>query len=112
MNVVHEVVLNGSFVVDQTSPAVYIDYMFGFALQFEYGGTAPVGVITVQGTNDDIKSTTATPVWSDESVTVAIAGSGDTILNFANRFYRFVRVKLTRTSGTITLKATVMAKGN
>lgn len=112
MNCVHEVVLNGSFTTNQLSPAVYLDYMFGFSVQLVYGGTAPVGVVTIQGTNDDIKSTTVTPVWSDETTTVAISGAGDTVLNFGNRCYRWVRVKLTRTSGTITLRATVMAKGN
>lgn len=112
MNCVHEVVINGSFTTNQTSNAVYIDYMFGFSVHLEYGGTAPVGTVTVQGTNDDPRSTTATPVWSDEPTSVAISAAGDTLLNFSNRFYRFVRVKLVRTSGTIALKATVMAKGN
>lgn len=111
MNCVHEVVLEGSFTSNQVSVPVYIDYMSGFSVQFSYGGTAPVGVLTVQGTNDDPKSTTVTPVWYDETTTVSIGGTGDTMLNFGSRFYRFVRVKLTRTSGTITVKATIMAKG-
>lgn len=85
--------------------------MYGFAIQFVYGGTAPVGTFTVQGTNDDANNPNITPTWDDETQTVAVAGSGSTTLNFDHRYYRFVRVKLARTSGTITATVKFVSKG-
>lgn len=111
MKLDNKVILNGSFTADQTSSVMDIRQMYGFAVQFEYGGTAPVGTLIVQGTNDDVGDPTVTPTWSDETTTVSISGSGNTLLNFNNRFYQYARVFLDWTSGTITCRAKFIAKG-
>lgn len=111
MIVADKVIMSGAFTTNQVSQAVPIDQMFGFCIQIAYGGTAPVGVLTVQGTNDDAQNVLVTPVWSDEASPVAIAGSGNVLLNFDHRYYRFFRLALTVTSGTITIVARFNDKG-
>lgn len=112
MKLCFEPIMSGSFVADAFSKVMDIQFMYGFSIQFAYGGTAPVGTFTVQGTNDSALDPTVTsPTWSDEATTVAVAGTGNTVLNFDHRYYRYVRVKLTRTSGTITANLKFASKG-
>lgn len=111
MRTADKVILSGTFTTDQFSRAIPIDQMFGYSVQAKYSGTAPVGVLTVQGTNDDALNALVTPTWSDEQSPIAIAAAGDTMINFQGRFYRFFRVKLTVTSGTIVITVRFHDKG-
>lgn len=111
MRTADKLILSGSFTTDQTSQSVPIDQMFGYAIQAKYSGTAPVGVLTIQGTNDDASNPLVTPTWSDEQPPIAITAAGDTMINFQGRFYRFFRVKLTVTSGTIVISVRFNDKG-
>ena len=111
MRTADKLIMSGSFTSNQVSQAVPIDQMFGYCVQVNYGGTLPVGTLTVQGTNDDAGDALVTPVWSDEPSPIVIGGSGNTLLNFSNRFYRYFRLSLVRTSGTITIAARFHDKG-
>jgi hypothetical protein len=111
MKLDNKVILNGSFVANVDSSIMDIRQMYGFAIQFEYGGTAPVATLVVQGTNDNIEDPTVTPTWSDEITTVSVTGTGNIMLNFNNRFYQYSRVHLAYTSGTVTCRAKFIAKG-
>jgi hypothetical protein len=111
MKTSEKVLLTGSYVATTNSEAVWLEQLYGFSVQFSYGGTLPVGSVVVQGTNDDIDSPTVTPVWSDEIGGFAIAAAGSQMLNFDHRYYKYFRVRLVVTSGTITMRAKFVAKG-
>lgn len=111
MKVSNEIILSGTFTTNQTSSPVNVDQLYGFCVQSNYSGTAPVGVLTIQATNDQADDPKVTPVWSDETTTVAIAGAGNTMLNLDHRYYKFFRVRLVVTSGTIIISVKFNAKG-
>lgn len=111
MKISTDVMLSGTFTTDQTSLPFTLEGLYGFAIQASFGGTAPVGILKVQGTCNDPADPSVTPVWDDETQTAPIAAAGTAMLNFDHRYYRFFRVVLTVTSGTIAIVVRFAGKG-
>jgi hypothetical protein len=98
---------NGDMSGDITSPATAISYLDNVGIQVSWTGTAPVGVINVQASND------SGATWTDMSFTPspAVSGaSGSILLSATGVPYTDLRVQYIRTSGTGTLKASISAK--
>jgi hypothetical protein len=109
-------VLNSGLVSgDYASPAYDLRNMVGYSVSVAMsGGLSPVGTLKLQGSVDKADNGVPT-TWVDISqpVTsiVAINGDGNTIYNYSNAFYRWVRVVYTRTSGSANMVVTVNSKG-
>lgn len=81
------------------------------SIYLAWSGTAPVGTITVEATNDDPSS--QNPTWKTLDFGASIDISGDTgshDLVFNELPFNAIRVQYTSTSGVGTIDATIHAK--
>lgn len=87
-----------------TSTAVNITGGRHVALHAEWSGTAPVGTIALQGSNDGVN------FRSIQAASAVTGTPGGLVLNFPNLALVAVNVLYTKTSGTGTLNAFVSLK--
>lgn len=119
MRIISETLLNsGNASGNLTSSALYLDQMYGFAMQAVVTGTA-AGTIKLQGSVDFGPRSNALvddgsniSNWNDVSgSSQAVTGAGTVTWNFNGVFYKWVRCVYTSTSGTGTLTVVANAKG-
>ena len=91
---------------DITSDAVSLEFIILYSIQFSWTGTAPVGTITLEASNDGVAWTTIT-----DSATAISGATGDGVIEYSLAGHKIVRAKYTRASGTGTLNATINLKG-
>lgn len=90
---------------DITSPVQQLTQMAMCAIQASWSGTAEVGSLRLQISNDNI-------VWSDYSGSgVAVNGDGNFLWNILSTSFQYIRVVYSFTSGVGTLNITVNGKG-
>lgn len=102
--------VSGSMGADITSNYEEVIKHRRVSVQFGWSsGTSPVGVVSVQGSND---TDPATATWHTiAGLSLAVSGnSGSHLLEDPNCGYRWVRVIYTRTSGTATATIKLIAK--
>lgn len=74
---------------------------------------APVGVLKLQISGDNVPDAASVVNWSDYSgSSINVSGPGDAAYNFPNAGYRWLRLVYTKTSGTGTINATYTSKGD
>jgi hypothetical protein len=98
-------VMTGTSVINST--AVNISGVLGYSIQAIWtAGSTPVGVLKLQGSNDNSN-------WSDISgATSNVSGNtGNSVFNASGVYYNYVRLVYTNTSGTGTLDASLVTKG-
>lgn len=109
---------NGDAASNITSDVLYLDQMFGFAIQAEITG-APVGTLKLQGSCDPGSPSPLNPHngvgvihWTDIADSQqAVTGAGSVVWNFDGAFYKWVRIVYTATSGTGNITARNNSKG-
>lgn len=83
----------------------------GFSIQSIYSGTAS-GTITVQGSNDWVLPANAQPTnWANIGSAVTIATNQQMIVNYADMYFRWVRVVFTTAAGTGSVTVKFFGKG-
>lgn len=87
-----------------TSSAIEIKEGRHAGLMATWTGTAPVGIIALQGSNDGIH-------FAPIQTAVAVSGnSGTQVINIPNVAFPFVNALYTKTSGTGTLTVSISLK--
>ena len=111
------VIVNGDMSGDLTSAITITQKLSMISYSIAWNGTSPVGVITVEVSNDyavNSDGTVANPgTWNalPLSVTCNVTGNSDTgFIDIDATAGYALRVKYTRTSGTGTMQVTVAAK--
>jgi len=108
MRIVNDTILDLSAVVASVnSEAVHLDFLYGFSVQLAFTSTTASAVIRLQCSNDE--ATWINIAGTDQTVN----NNNDTVmLNVADAFYKFMRVQVVYTSGSITtINAIINAKG-
>jgi hypothetical protein len=109
MRIMQDTVFTGTNIVAASTvgESVHLDHLYGYALQLTWDAVAGTGVgtIIIEISNDGVTFTTAT--------SQAIASDvGSIMTNTADVFYKYVRIRVTRASGTIaSVTAIINAKG-
>jgi UDP-N-acetylglucosamine enolpyruvyl transferase len=98
MRIMQDTIFTGTAIVaaSTSGESVHLDSLYGYSLQIFWNAVAGTGVgsIIVEASNDGITFTTVT--------SQAIASDTNTVLaNTADVFYKFMRIRVTRASGTI-----------
>ncbi len=110
---------------DVISDPISLKHVYGYSVTVSFPTTGtPVGTFTLEACND-IESPNSQPYYSNLSNWVTVANSSTAssaavaispstlssiTWNYSNTMYRFLRVKYTRTSGSITLTERVQIK--
>lgn len=89
-----QIVINGDMSADITSGSYVIGNATAMSVQLTWSGTAPVGDLKVQASNDGTN-------WVDTDAVVAVATNTDsTLANFEEPGWKWFRIFYDRTSGT------------
>lgn len=89
-----------------TSTVTEVQNMDNIGIVMNWTGTSPVGVVTIQVSNDQL-------TWASLDFGSAIAVSGDTgnnVIDIAQLPYSYLRAVYTKTSGTGTLFSSLTCK--
>lgn len=101
----YKLLSNGSLSADLTSPSQQLTQMAMCSIQASWTGTAEVGSLRLQISNDNI-------IWSDYTGSgLAVNGDGNFLWNILSIGFQCIRVKYSYTSGTGLLDITVSGKG-
>lgn len=109
----------GNMGANITSSGINLISIYAFSIQAVWsGGSAPVGVFKLQGSNDPGDNGSGQGVsqptnWTDiTSSPQAISGTpGSALFDVTECAYRWVRLVYTRTSGSATVNAIMNVKG-
>lgn len=95
------------------SPLQRLNQMQIGALQASWSGSTPVGTLKLQISNDDPDVVgTSNVIWTDYTgSSTDVNGNGNFLWNLLSLGFNCVRVVYTRTSGSGSLKITIMGKG-
>ncbi len=101
--------VSGSMAADITGPTTKISNLDQVCYQVSWTSSDAVGVISVQGSNDNVTfyDLTFSPI-----LTQPASNNGGYLINLALVPFTYIRPKYTRTSGTGSLVVTMSAKGN
>lgn len=93
---------------DITGPTTTVDIMDNICYQVSWTSTTAVGVISVQGSVDNVNfdDLTFDPVLAQPT-----SNNGRYLINLSVVAFPYIRVKYTRTSGTGNMKVYMSAKG-
>lgn len=109
MRIMQDTIFSGTSVVAASTvgETVHLDSLYGYALQMTWDAVAGTGVgtIKVDISNDGLTF--------DELSSQTINSDTDTVMvNTANVFYKYLRIRVTRASGTInSVSVIINAKG-
>lgn len=112
----YSVITNGSMSGNLTSAVTVIDNTTLVSYSYSWSGSTPVGTITVEVSNDyalnEDGSLRTTGTWNAISgISAAVSGNtGSGFINLSNQAGYAIRTKYTRSSGSGTLQAKVVAK--
>lgn len=107
MRILDDSIFSGAAIVaDVATESVDLSHITGYSVQIDWTSTTAAGTIKVQMSNDG-------KTWDDTGSSQAISNdSGTVVLNFADVFYKYTRVFVDWTSGSITtLDVIVCGKG-
>lgn len=109
MRIMNDLIFSGTDIVaaSTSGETVSLDFLYGYALQIAWDAVAGTGVgtIKVEASNDGLTFV--------ELSSQAVSSDTSTIMiNTANAFYKYVRIRVTRASGTInSVSVRINAKG-
>lgn len=107
----------GNMSANITSSALPLATMYGYSIQVVMTGVL-TGTLKLQCSDDFGNSNSAVDgtgitTWTDvQGTSTAITNTTTTVYNFADVFYRWVRLVYTATTGAGTMVATFNAKGD
>lgn len=87
----------------QASTAINLDGIEECAIQISWVGTAPVGTLSYQGSNDNV-------VYTEFASGGVSGNTGSGLVNIESPAYSWVQVTYTKTSGTGTLNGNINGK--
>lgn len=89
--------------------AILLDQIYGLSISLVWTGS-PVGTLTLEASNDIVTAGNTQPTNWDTITgsTLAITGADHVTYNINGSFYKYIRVKYTKTSGTGTITVAVM----
>ena len=102
----------GDLGADLVSELVNVYYLLGFSIHFFWTGT-PVGELVIQATNRSPRDSEISDSDFDDlpETTISVSGEDSFLLNVDAVYYRNMRVKYNRTSGSGQLFAEFIGKG-
>lgn len=96
-----------------TSAIVPSENLFAVSVMAVVAGTAPVGTLSIDASNDNIPNyPNAQPTHFVQIATVAISATGTVLLPKMDICYQYLRVTFTATSGTPAVTVTLKALGS
>ena len=104
---------NVSLAANQTSPVTDIAFKDNIGIIVDWSGTAPLGELIVEATNDDNEVDASNWTWValDFGNTITINGAtGNHLINISQAPFNKIRLRYARTSGTGNLTATMTIK--
>ena len=108
-----QIITSGNMASNVTSSGIDILKMEQCSIQAVWSGSSPTGAFKIQASNDIVSSAASVSTWSDLSdSSYSITADGDFMWALSPASYRFIRLVYTRTSGTGTLNAKALCKGN
>jgi hypothetical protein len=101
--------VSGTMAADIVGPTTTIDLIDQIAFQIAWTSSNAIGVISVQGSVDNVtfNDLTFSPVLAQPA-----SNNGGYLVNLALIPFPYIRVKYTRTSGTGNMTVSMSAKGN
>ena len=100
--------LESTNIIDMTtySSSFQLEHLYGFSIAITFTGDSNfTGAFILQASNDDLN-------WADIDTHSSSGTGGTCIFNVTDVFYKHVRLKISKTTGTIlTLTAQVYGKG-
>jgi hypothetical protein len=96
-----------------TSTPINIVDSYGVSITASYTGS-PTGTLDLQVSNENSPiGSISEGSWEDVSLSAdAVSSAGNTTWNIPGAYFRWARIKYTRTSGTGSLDVVFTAKGN
>lgn len=117
MKFLNSTVLNNiSIGASANSAAIDASFMLNVSLIAQVTGSSPVGVLSIQGSNDIPPSSQApnsgfTPTNWNNFVTANVGATGTFVIPKTDTCYRWIRVRYARTSGSGNITAEIKTNG-
>lgn len=106
---VHKQIIS-SVTATTSSAVIEADQLFATSAIAVVSGTSPVGVLTLEASNDVINYPTVQPSNYVTIATVALSAVGNFAIPKTEICYKYIRYTFTKTSGTITTSVNMMAQ--
>lgn len=112
MRQLNEIALSSADLSSANGAAIGSANLFSLSVQVIASGTAPVGALKVQISNDAPNTVGGPTNWTDISgATVSVTGVGSFLIPKTEICYQWIRLVWTKTSGTGVVTAKLQALG-